>query len=127
MKKYTPPGPDEETDEWLNTTYDDTDTIVLHRFFEKHADKVGKELLSLSKPPAEKLTPQAEASAANGKRVWDALCAALVELGQPLESPRVATSNSREHREYLDLISRYEHRDTGPVQDLFVEAITQKA
>ncbi|KAI0737738.1 hypothetical protein C8Q80DRAFT_1276173 [Daedaleopsis nitida] len=124
INKYAPPGPDEEADEWLERSYDDTDTIVLHRFFEKHADKIGKELLSSSKVSAEKMTPEAEAAAANGKRAWDALCAALVELGQPLESPKMSTLTSREHREYLDLMSRCDRRDTTTVQELFVEGIT---
>lgn len=107
----------------METTYDDTDTIVLHRFLEKHADKVGKELLSTAKP-SEKTTPQTEASAANGKRIWDALCAALVELGSPLETPRLSNATTRDHHEYLDLMARYEHRDMGSMQDILVEAST---
>ncbi|RPD66792.1 hypothetical protein L226DRAFT_452976 [Lentinus tigrinus ALCF2SS1-7] len=124
INKYVPPGPEDEADEWLERTYDDTDTIVLHRFFEKHADKIGKELLSSSKVSAEKMTPEAETQAANGKRAWDALCAALVELGQPLESPKMSTLTSREHREYLDLMARCDRRDTTTVQELFVEGAT---
>ncbi len=118
-----PPSAEDEADEWLERTYDETDTIILHRFFEKHADKIGKELLSSSKVSAEKMTPEAEAAAANGKRAWDALCAALVDLGQPLESPKLSMFNSREHREYLDLMMRCDRRDTNTVQELFVEAI----
>ncbi|PCH40763.1 hypothetical protein WOLCODRAFT_88808 [Wolfiporia cocos MD-104 SS10] len=124
VNKPSQAGPEEEPEEWVDITHDDTDTIVLHRFFEKHADKVGKELLSLSKPPAEKLTAQAEASTANGKRIWDALCGALVELGQPLEGPRLPAVSSQEHREYLDLMARHKYRDTSPVQSLFVDAPT---
>ncbi|KAI8982739.1 hypothetical protein BD414DRAFT_515918 [Trametes punicea] len=123
INKYVPPSPEDEGDEWLERTYDETDTIILHRFFEKHADKIGKELLSSSKVSAEKMTPEAEVAAVNGKRAWDALCAALVDLGQPLESPKLSTLTSREHREFLDLMSRCDRRDTTTVQDLFVEAI----
>ena len=108
----------------MERSYDDTDTIVLHRFFEKHADKIGKELLSSSKAAAEKSTPESEVQAANGKRAWDALCAALVELGQPLESPKMSTLSSREHPAYLELMARCDRRDTTTVQDLFVEGIT---
>ncbi len=43
-------GPDEEQDEWLETAYDEYDIIILHRFFDKYADKIGKGLLSSSKP-----------------------------------------------------------------------------
>ncbi|KAI0371618.1 hypothetical protein BV20DRAFT_1017123 [Pilatotrama ljubarskyi] len=123
INKYVPLGPEDEADEWLERTYDETDTIILHRFFEKHADKIGKELLSSSKVSAEKMTPETEAAAASGKRAWDALCAALVDLGQPLESPKLSTLTSREHREFLDLMSRCDRRDTMTVQELFVEAI----
>ncbi|KAI0355329.1 hypothetical protein OH77DRAFT_1424817 [Trametes cingulata] len=123
INKYVPPSPEDEADEWLERTYDETDTIILHRFFEKHADKIGKELLSSSKVSAEKMTPETEAAAASGKRAWDALCAALVDLGQPLESPKLSTLTSREHREFLDLMSRCDRRDTTTVQELFVEAI----
>lgn len=123
LNKFSPSGVEEEPEEWLETTYDDTDTIVLHRFLEKHADKVGKELLSTAKP-SEKTTPQTEASAANGKRIWDALCAALVELGSPLETPRLSNATTRDHHEYLDLMARYEHRDMGSMQDILVEAST---
>ena len=46
-QKFSPP--EDEQEEWLDTAYDDTDIIVLHRFFDKYADKVGKELLSTAK------------------------------------------------------------------------------
>ncbi|KAF8811488.1 Rho GTPase activation protein, partial [Phlegmacium glaucopus] len=38
---------DDSNDHWLGITSDDTNAVVLHRFFHKHADKIGKELLSL--------------------------------------------------------------------------------
>ena len=68
------------------------------------------------------MTPEAEAAAANGKRAWDALCAALVDLGQPLESPNLSTLTRLEHREFLELMARCDRRDTTTVQELFVEA-----
>lgn len=90
--------------------------VVLHRFFDKHADKIGKELLSMSKPTEE----EAELVAANGKRAWDGLCALLVDLGSPLEAPRLSTFDSKSHQEYLNLMSRYDSTDTEGFQDLFV-------
>ncbi|KAI0677196.1 hypothetical protein C8Q78DRAFT_1180405 [Trametes maxima] len=117
------PNPEDEMDEWLERTYDETDTIILHRFFEKHADKIGKELLSSSKAASEQATPEAQVAAANGKRAWDLLCGVLVDLGQPLESPKLSVLTSREHREFLDLMLRCDRRDTTTVQELFVEAI----
>jgi hypothetical protein len=89
----------------------------LHRFFSKHADKVGKELLSFMKPSTE-----GDPSAINGKRAWDALCSALVDLGQPIEVPRLSALSSSEHREYLDLVARYDRADISAVRDIFVEA-----
>ncbi|VDB87041.1 unnamed protein product [Peniophora sp. CBMAI 1063] len=52
LSRYVP-APGEEEEAWTGAPHDDTDTIVLHRFFDKHADKVGKELLSVHKAPAE--------------------------------------------------------------------------
>ncbi|KAI0040644.1 hypothetical protein FA95DRAFT_1647858 [Auriscalpium vulgare] len=121
LNKFEPRAPEDEHDEWVGMTYDDTDTLVLHRFFAKNADKVGKELLSLSKPSAE-----GDATAINGKRAWTALCGALVELGQPVEIPRVSSIPSSQHRDYLDLISRYHHRNVSPVREIFVETFTGK-
>jgi hypothetical protein len=111
---------DDEEDEWLGNTPDDTDTIVLHRYFEKHADKIGKELLSLSK------INEVDQTAISGKRSWDGLCAALVDLGQAPEVPRLFSYSSSEHREYLDLISRYAYRNTDAVRDIFVETPAPK-
>ena len=123
VQKYSPSPSDEEKDshEWKSITYDDTDTIVLHRFFSKHADKVGKELLSFMKPSAE-----GDISAINGKRAWDALCNALVDLGQPIEVPRLSAMSSSEHWEYLDLVARYDRADVTAVRDIFVEASVGK-
>ena len=94
---------------------------MLHRFFDKHADKVGKELLSTSRPSAE-----GDVSAINGKRAWDAICAALVELGQPIEIPRLSTLSSTQHQDYLELVSRYRQRSLATVQEIFVETFTEK-
>ena len=118
VQRYNPALNEEDRDshEWKSVTYDDTDTIVLHRFFSKHADKVGKELLSFMKPSAE-----GDPSTINGKRSWDTLCSALVDLGQPIEVPRLSAMSSLEHREYLDLVARYDRADVTAVRDIFVE------
>lgn len=89
---------------------------MLHRFFDKHADKIGKELLSLSKPSGE-----GDPSAINGKRAWDGLCALLVDLGSPLEVPRPSSLPCSDHKEYLDLMARYARRDTASVEEIFLE------
>ena len=75
---------DDDKDEWLGgTASDDTDGIVLHRFFDKHTDKIGKELLSTSKPVVEGDTSGVTVT---GKRTCDNLCTLLVDLGAPLEA-----------------------------------------
>ncbi|TFK46902.1 hypothetical protein OE88DRAFT_1666689 [Heliocybe sulcata] len=121
VNKYSTTGTDDDPDEWLGTTYDDSDTVILHRFFEKHGDKVGKDLLSLQKPQAE-----ADASAINGKRAWNTLCSALVDLGSPFEAPRLSPWSSTQHRDYLDLMARYAGRSTDPIRDLFVDVPVPK-
>lgn len=73
--------------------------VVLHRFFVKHADKIGKELLSSSKP-----FNDSDQAAANGKRAWDGLCTLLVDLGPPLDTPRPSVQTSEQHREAQELL-----------------------
>lgn len=99
---------------WISNTPDETDVIVLHRFFHTHADKIGKELLSMRKSSSEK--------AAIGKRAWDELCALLVDLGPPLEAPKLTSLKSKEHQEYMRLMQRNADRDTSPVSHLFSAA-----
>ncbi|KAI0340881.1 hypothetical protein BDW22DRAFT_1485833 [Trametopsis cervina] len=114
VNKYTPP--EDEQEEWLDTAYDDTDVIVVHRFFDKHADKVGKELLSSTQPEDD----DTDDATGAGKRLWNSICNALVDTTQSSVIPVMSTLSSKEHPEYLDLMSRYSHRDTTAVQQLFV-------
>ena len=107
---------EEDADEWQGGTFDETDAIVLHRFFEKHADKVGKELLSLSKSSKE-----GEAAVIGGKKAWDTLCGALVEMGQPIEVPRLNNQHSTHPGPYLDFMSRNSDRSTESVREFFRE------
>jgi len=107
---------EDNNDHWLGITSDDTDAVVLHRFFHKHADKIGKELLSLSKQSNE-----GDPSTITGKRAWDGLCALLVDLGPPMEAPCLSNLTSDEHREYSDLMARHANRNTASVEGLFIE------
>ncbi|KAJ7265356.1 hypothetical protein B0H12DRAFT_1201035 [Mycena haematopus] len=118
LNKYQAPTSEEESDEWLGTTSDDTDIIVLHRYFHKHADKIGKELLSLSKPS------DGDPSVVSGKHAWDELCGMLVELGTPLDIPKLSPASSHEHRDYLELMGRHQHRSTESVKNIFLETDT---
>ena len=95
-------------DGWLGVTSDDSDAVVLHRFFYKHADKIGKQLLSDPSIPA-------------GKQAWDELCALLVDLGQPMEVPRLSNLSCEEHEEFRHLMARQANRNTASVEGLFVE------
>jgi hypothetical protein len=103
-------------DHWQGTVSDDTDAIVLHRFLDRHADKIGKELLSISR-----LASEGEASALDGKRAWDDLCALLVDLGSPVAVPQLPVQDISELREYVDLMNRYHDQSTASVEKFFVE------
>ncbi|KAF8450670.1 hypothetical protein L210DRAFT_3520995 [Boletus edulis BED1] len=117
VNKYSATAADEDSGEWLGTTADDTDTIVLHRFLDKHADKIGKELLSYVKPNNE------DDSATLGARsAWDELCNLLVELQDAPEAPRLSPLPSSDHKEFIDLMNRCCHRSIEPVRDIFVSA-----
>ncbi|KAL1741753.1 hypothetical protein HDZ31DRAFT_84616 [Schizophyllum fasciatum] len=115
---------DDDQDEFFETNVDSSDVIVLHRFFHKHADKIGKELLSIAKPNVE-----ANSAAVNGKHAWDDLCGWLVDLGQPMQPPQASAAKSFEHAKYLELLSKYTNRSSRPCQDIFapVDSITDKA
>lgn len=107
-----PPDPEE----WVGLPYDDTDSIVLHRFFDKHADKVGKELLSLSRPS------EADASAVSGKRAWDNLCAALVDLDSSIPTPQPSPLDSRSLEGYVEFMEMHMDADTSSVTHLFIDS-----
>ncbi|KAG2156346.1 hypothetical protein DEU56DRAFT_231415 [Suillus clintonianus] len=119
VNKFSSTAVDEGSTEWLGTTADDTDTIVLHRFLDKHADKIGKELLSYPKLNA---SGEEDASTANAKRAWDHLCTLLVELQEAPDVPHFSQLPRSEHREFIDLMSRCAHRSIESVQDIFVAA-----
>lgn len=93
----------------------------MHRFFDKHADKVGKELLSSTHADEEDVDDATGA----GKRLWNSICNALVDTTQASVIPVMSTASSTEHQDYLDLMARYSHRDTSPVSHLFVPAVTK--
>ena len=118
-QKYDTRGEPPDLEEWIGLPYDDTDSIVLHRFFDKHADKVGKELLSLSRPS------EADASAVNGKRAWDNLCAALVDLDSSIPPPQPSGFDSFSHEGYLEFMHTHADTDTSSVAHLFVDSTPQ--
>lgn len=120
-KKYSEsPSENDNDDEWLGGVPDETDALVLHRYFEKHADKIGKELLSHSKAAAE-----ADNMSVPGKKAWDQLCALLVDLGQSPELPRYTALSAAQHPAYKDIMARFAHRSTSEVAESLVEGPTQ--
>lgn len=110
---YSRTAVNDDFDEWLGTTTDDTDAIVLHRFFVDHSGKIGQELLSHGKPN--------EGDPDEGKQAWSAVCLALLAMGDPLEVPKRASSSRAEHEGYIDLMERYNHRNSDALRDIFVE------
>lgn len=115
-QKYDTRGEPPDQEEWIGLPYDDTDSIVLHRFFDKHADKVGKELLSLSRPS------EADTSAVNGKKAWDNLCAALVDLDSSVPPPQPSQFDSSSLAGYLEFMDTHMDADTSSVAHLFVDS-----
>ena len=88
----------------------------MHRFFDKHADKVGKELLSLSRPS------EADAPAVNGKKAWDNLCAALVDLDSSVPPPQPSQLDSSSLEGYLEFMDTHTDADMSSVSHLFVDS-----
>ena len=105
--------------ELLGNSYDEADSIILHRFFIDHADKVGKELLSFARQLD-------ESTAQGGKRTWDMLCSSLVEMGAPIGVPRSAKADLAHHAAYLDFMHRNGHRNTDSIRHIFVDTNTPK-
>ena len=119
---FQKPIPDEATPnpgEWLGTSYDETDTIILHRFFQKHADKVGKVLLSLSR-----MTNSHDTVAASGKRTWDYFCDLLVEMGVALEPPTLTDKPSSQHQAFRMFMAKNGHRNTDAVREIFQSTVS---
>ncbi|KAL5507799.1 IRA2 [Sanghuangporus vaninii] len=121
VNKFNSSVVEEDPSEWQGGTFDETDAIVLHRFFEKHADKVGKELLSLSKTSKE-----SDTAVVGGKKAWDTLCAALVEMGQPVEVPLLSAFHSSSPGTYQNFMLRNVDRNTEPVSSLFSEVAVKE-
>ncbi len=97
--------------------YDETDHMLLHRYFRVNADKVGKELLSYPGVPN---SQDPESSMVGGKQTWDVLCATLVEIGEPLEIPRPTMVPAVQHPRFQDFLQRNGHRNLDSVREIFL-------
>ncbi|KAG8905759.1 Ras GTPase activating protein ira2 [Tulasnella sp. 403] len=115
--KYVPAPGDADQLEWLGMAYDETDHMLLHRYFRANTDKVGKELLSYPSTPSAR---DAEQTPAGGKQTWDVLCATLVEIGDPLEIPKPSAMTSAQHALFQDFLQRNGHRNMDSVKEIFL-------
>ena len=68
-----------------------------------------------------KSSKEGEAAIVGGKKAWDTLCAALVEMGQPVEIPRLTPLRSTAFEEYRDFMYRNADRNTESVQPIFAD------
>ena len=96
--------------------YDETDHLLLHRFFRVNADKIGKELLSYPSAPGR----DPEIAGVSGKQTWDVLCATLVEIGDPEEIPPPTGPPLSQNMKFKDFLAKAAHRNTDGVRDIFV-------
>ncbi|KXN87068.1 Neurofibromin [Leucoagaricus sp. SymC.cos] len=112
----SPPSAFESNDPWQGMISDNTDAIVLHQFLDRHADKIGKELLSMTK-----LMADGNPLALNGKCSWDELCVLLIDLGTPVGTPELSMATSQDLIGYHELMAQYVEQSMTSVQEFFVE------
>ena len=103
-----------EADQKLCPDYDETDSLVLHRFFQTHSEKIGKELLGLKRPAVDD-----RSRFTSGKDAWDAVCAKLVELGAALETPILNNQSSSRHGPYQQFMHRNRDHSTDTLNEVF--------
>jgi hypothetical protein len=92
--------------------------MLLHRFFSVNADKVGKELLSVSGSTS----GEADSHLITAKQIWDNLCGVLVEIAPMVEIPRPSAIPASQHIRFQEFIQRNSHRNTDGVRDIFLES-----
>ncbi|KAF8681504.1 GTPase-activator protein for Ras-like GTPases [Rhizoctonia solani] len=116
--RYQQPPEEEYIEEWLGTTYDEVDQMVLHRYFSDNVDKIGKDLLIASK-----VAHSQTSDTVAGKRQWDKLVNVLVELGQPVEVPMLSRSTAEDHLIYKPFMRSQAHRTPdASIRDMFIQA-----
>ncbi|ELU45404.1 RasGAP domain-containing protein [Rhizoctonia solani AG-1 IA] len=118
LERYQQPPEEEYIEEWLGTTYDEVDQMVLHRYFSDNVDKIGKDLLIASK-----VAHSQTSDTVAGKRQWDKLVNVLVELGQPVEVPMLSRSTAEDHLIYKPFMRSQAHRTPdASIRDMFIQA-----
>jgi hypothetical protein len=95
--------------------YDEADGIFMARFFEDHADQLGKELLVTNKAMA-----NGNYDLIQNKPIWDGVCAALVEVETPAPPPLRDLKDGTDDEMLLQAhLRRYKHHTSSSVEHLF--------
>jgi hypothetical protein len=86
------------------------------QFFDSHADELGKSILSIDKS-----APQGVEEFIRIKRIWDACCAALVEVGATPSPPARELDEKIDHQLLTAHLRRYKHQCSKLVEHLFIK------
>lgn len=100
-------------DQWLGTTYDTTDSMILYTFFHRHHDEIGRILLS--GPSVSGTEPAAREPAA----IWTQLCNILAELPPIIDLPNPDVPNFADNVEFQQFMMQNAHRNRDPVRHIF--------
>jgi hypothetical protein len=85
-------------------------------FFDKHADELGKSILSIDKS-----APQGVEEFNRTKRIWDNCCATLVEIGETPSPPPRETDQKISQQLLMGHLRRYKHQCPNLVENLFTK------
>lgn len=98
----------------MGLSYDESDMIILHRFFQKQTDKIGRVIL---------VSAGSKESPNGNKRDWDKICDILLDAGSALDPPNTTNQPSNQHQIFRSLMAKHGHKNTEPVRDIFVKAM----
>ena len=75
---------------------------------------MGRELLGFGKS-----SKDGDATVIGGKKAWDKLCAALVQMNQPVDIPQLSAKTSSENQDYREFMIRNNDRSAESVREIF--------
>ncbi|KAF8524568.1 hypothetical protein BU17DRAFT_84597 [Hysterangium stoloniferum] len=116
------PNPDERSpkpDEPLGSSYDEADAVILHRFFQRYMDKIGRVLLGLSRMS----NSHEDTAVSSGKRAWDDVCHLLVETNHAMSGPTLSDNPASQHAIFRALMVKHGHRNMDSVREIFQSAM----
>ncbi|KZO99436.1 hypothetical protein CALVIDRAFT_381095 [Calocera viscosa TUFC12733] len=97
---------------------DETDVLILHRFFHRNLAPIGQQLLTMHTKAS---TPQQQQLyLTEGKRLWDQLVDKLVEVGSVPESLAPISTRWDAHAPLQGFLRRYNRANLEHVAHLFV-------